>query len=108
MCELSVTGMRCESYQRHHLTRISKETGVNIIHATGFYWDSFLPERVRAMGVREMKDLMQEEICGGGREEKCGVIYIGCSWPLRESERRALEAAALTQKETGGLLSRIS
>ena len=37
---------------------------------------------------------------------RCGVIgEVGCSWPLTESERRSLEAAAIAQRETGELAS---
>ncbi len=59
---------------------------------------------MRRMDVREMAELMKGEIGGGGGGVRCGVIYIACSWPLKDSERRALEAAALAQKETGGYL----
>lgn len=51
-----------------------------------------------------MKDLMVGEIMTGIGDSgvRCGVIgEIGCSWPLTSTERRALEAAALAQKETG-------
>jgi len=51
-----------------------------------------------------MKDLMVSEIIRGIGDTgvRCGVIgEIGCSWPLTSTEKRALEAAALAQKQTG-------
>lgn len=104
MCELSAVGMRSKSYHPQALVRMSKETDVSIVRGTGFYWESFLSEGVRRMGVREMVDLMEGEIAGEGGEGgegRCGVVYIGCTWPLKDSEKRALEAAVLTQRETG-------
>ena len=51
-----------------------------------------------------MTDLMVSEIITGiGKSGVCcGIIgEIGCSWPLTSTERKALEAAALAQKQTG-------
>lgn len=103
ICELSVVGMRCDPHRPELLAKISREIDVNIIHATGFYLEGFLPEWAKLLSVREMADHMMTEIrCGVGESGvRCGVMYIGCSWPLRETERKALQAAAITQKETG-------
>lgn len=32
---------------------------------------------------------------------KCGVVYIGCSWPLHATEEKALRAAAAIQLSQG-------
>ena len=42
-----------------------------------------------------MTEFMLQEVCVGveGSGVKCGVIYIGCSWPLHSTEERALRAA---------------
>ena len=103
ICELSVVGMRCDPHRPELLAEMSRDTGVNIVHATGFYLDGFLPEWARLLSIREMADHMIGEISHGVgvRGVKCGVMYIGCSWPMTETERRALQAAAITQKETG-------
>ena len=102
-CELSVVGMRCNPHNPELLAQIAKETRVNVIHGTGIYCDSFLPDAIRKMSVQEMAGFMEGEISGGveGSAVKCGVVYIGCSWPLKEVEERALKAAAITQKKTG-------
>ena len=55
-----------------------------------------------------MADFIVREIVEGVEGSggvRCGVIgEVGCSWPLMESERRSLEAAAIAQRETGELL----
>ena len=51
-----------------------------------------------------MADAMVGEVVGGvdGSDVRCGIIgEIGCSWPLVDTERRSLQAAAIAQKETG-------
>lgn len=37
----------------------------------------------------------------GSEGVRCGVMYIGCSYPLTDTEKKALEAAAIVHKETG-------
>lgn len=51
-----------------------------------------------------MADNMVKEIEVGIGDSgvRCGVIgEIGCSYPLKDSEKRALQAAALAQTKTG-------
>ena len=52
----------------------------------------------------QMADFMVGEVVKGvgGSDVRCGIIgEIGCSWPLGDTERKSLQAAALAQKETG-------
>ena len=52
----------------------------------------------------QMTDHIIHEICEGIGDSgvRCGVIgEVGCSWPLTDSERRSLQAAALAQRQTG-------
>ena len=106
VCELSVVGMRHDPHDPRLLVQVSQESQVNIVHATGFYLDKFLPEWATLMSVQEMADFMIRELATGVGESgvRCGVVYIGCSWPLADTERRALVAAARTQKQTGWML----
>ena len=103
VCEMSVVGMRLEPHTPSLLARISRETQVNIVHATGFYCEQFLPEWARLLSAQEMEDFMVGEITGSVGESgvRCGVVYAGCSWPLADTERRTLAAAARTQSRTG-------
>ena len=89
------------------LPQVSRESGVNIITGTGFYVNSFLPEYAKNLTSNEMADAMTKEILHGIGDSgvRCGVIgEIGCSYPLEDSEKRALQAAALVQTKTGSLL----
>lgn len=103
ICEMSVVGMRRKEHSLDDLVRISKATGVHIVSTTGFYCESFLTAEQKTLSARSMADFMEEEILRGTgtHKTKCGVMYIACSDPLKESERRALEAAAITHRETG-------
>ena len=56
-----------------------------------------------------MADVIVREVVRGvdGSDVRCGVIgEIGCSWPLVDTERKALQAAAIAQKETGEMAGR--
>ena len=101
ICEMSVIGMRRADHNVADLRSISMATGVNIVAATGFYCDRFLPDWVRGMSVRDMAECMSEEIGRGSDGIRCGVMYIGCSYPITELEKKSLEAAAITHRETG-------
>ena len=103
VCEMSVVGMRLDPHTPSLLAQISRESQVNIVHATGFYWEKILPEWARLMSVQEMADFMIREITTGVGESgvRCGVVYVSCSLPLADTERRTLVAAARTQKQTG-------
>lgn len=103
ICEMSVVGIRRPKHSPADLSNISQATGVHIISATGFYCQHFLPDWARILSVQGMADFMMEELLKGvgGSGVRCGVMYIGCSYPLKETERRALEAAAITHKHTG-------
>ena len=62
ICELSCTGVRCSPQQASSLAQLSRLTGVNIVHATGFYCHRFLDDAVHRMSVEEMTDAMLEEV----------------------------------------------
>lgn len=103
ICELSVPGIRCNPHQPEKLARLSRKTGIHIVHATGFYCASFLPASLHATSVEEMREAMLREVQVGvgGSGVRCGVIYLGCSWPLHSTEVNALKAAAAVQRLTG-------
>lgn len=103
ICEQSVVGVRRDGHSLQDLKGISLATGVHVVASTGFYCDNFLPEWAKELSMRDMLEFMMGEIARGAGSSgvKCGVMYIGCSHPLRETERRALEAAAIAHKETG-------
>ena len=89
------------------LVRISRATGLNVVMGAGNY--------VHTTHAPEMADLTVEQLAGqiihdvdqgvGDTGIRSGIIgEIGCSWPWHESERKALEAAVIAQRETGAPL----
>lgn len=86
------------------LKRLSQETGVHIVSGAGFYVDATHSAETRVMSVEQLTDVLINEILHGadGTNIKCGVIgEIGCSWPLTESEKKVLQAAAHAQVQLG-------
>ena len=55
------------------------------------------------MSTEEMTDVMLKEIRVGVEESsvRCGIVYLGCSWPLHSTEEKALRAASTVQAAEG-------
>jgi phosphotriesterase-related protein len=90
------------------LAAASAAAGVPVVAATGTYTEAFLSDELRAAGTEDLAGLFVREIRDGIGETqvRAGIIgEIGCSWPLAPVERRALEAAAHAQQETGAAIS---
>ncbi len=86
------------------LRRISSETGLNLIAATGWYVKSSHPPTVRRKSLTELADIMVKELTEGILDTgiKAGVIgEIGCSIPYHPDESKVLRAASRAQAETG-------
>ena len=85
------------------LSRISRSTGLNIIMGAGYFLSSSL-EKIKQLSIEEIeKEFIKEAFEGvDGSEIKIGVIgELGCSWPLKDEEKKILIAAARAQKVTG-------
>jgi len=90
------------------LVRIAQATGLNIIMGSGYYegtaqdagkMDKKTEEDIAAEIVADLRDGAH------GTDIRAGLIgEIGCSWPLKELERKSLRAAGMAQKETGAPL----
>ena len=88
------------------LRRISQQTGVAVVCATGFYWDPF-PDVVINGSVEELRDLMIAEVTGGiGLTGiRCGVIKVGTARGTPgEIEARLFTAAASAASATGAAI----
>jgi len=86
------------------LARVSQATGVKIIMGTGYYTADTHPPELAQRGEIELAEEMLAEINEGvdGTGIRAGVIgELGCSWPLKESEAKALRAGALAQRLSG-------
>lgn len=88
-----------------YVQRVAKETGMNIVQATGFYQDKFLPEFVTHYSVEQLSDFMIKEINEGIAETdiKAQIIgEIGTSKDvMTDRERKVFEASVIAQKATG-------
>ena len=90
------------------LRRLSQESGVHVVQGAGYYVDEYQPEDVRARSVDELAREMIEQVEEGcwGTSVRAGIIgEIGCMWPLRDFERKSLQAAALAQQHTGASIN---
>ena len=87
-----------------YVTNVEKETGIQIVHSTGFYKEPFLPERVYGQTVQEMADWMIGEIRngidGGVRPGMIGEIGTSKN-TMTETEKKVFDASVIAAKETG-------
>lgn len=83
--------------------------GVEVVAGAGYYVDGYYSDAaLDRLSIDDMVDRIVRDVLEGIGDTgiKCGIIgEVGCSWPLRESERRSLIAAAHAQKETGVSIS---
>ena len=87
-----------------YVANVEKETGIRIVHSTGFYKEPFLPERVYGQTVQEMADWMIGEIRNGiDGGAKPGMIgEIGTSKnTMTETEKKVFDASVIAARETG-------
>lgn len=88
-----------------YVKRVAEETGMNIVQATGFYQDKFLPEFVTYYSIKQLTDFMVKEIREGIAETdiKAHIIgEIGTSKNIMmPREEKIFEASVLAHKETG-------
>ncbi len=88
-----------------YVKRVADETGMNIVQATGFYQDKFLPEFVTDYSIKQLTDFMVKEIREGIAETdiKAQIIgEIGTSKNIMmPREEKVFEASVLAHKETG-------
>lgn len=105
LVELSTGGL---SPQPDRLAALSAASGVPIIMGAGFYTDTYLDRETAAAPVEVIADIILGQIMSGtwGSAVRAGIIgEVGCSWPLQDSERRGLVAAAKVQQRTGVAIS---
>ena len=87
-----------------YVTNVEKETGIQIVHSTGFYKEPFLPDRVYTQSVQELADWMVGEIRngidGGVRPGMIGEIGTSKN-TMTEMEKKVFDASVIAAKETG-------
>ena len=86
-----------------YVQKVAELTNINIIQATGFYQDKFLPDFVTHATVKDLADLMRKEILEGiaGTNIRAKIIgEIGTSKGLMtDRERKVFLASSIIQKE---------
>ena len=90
------------------LRYLSESSGVPIVQGGGTYVDEYIPEDMKRTPVDALAREFVAQITEGcwGTDVKAGIIgEMGCMWPLRPFERKALQAAALAQQETGASIN---
>ena len=90
------------------LARISRATGLNIIMGSGYYIaGSYSKEMMDAKTDEDIAEEIVRDITVGVDDTgiRSGIIgELGCSWPLKDDERKVLRAAAYAQKRTGAAI----
>ena len=89
------------------LARIARATGLTIIMGTGYYVGSVHPADMGDRPDSDVAGQMVRELTEGVGDTgvRAGIIgEIGCSWPLMDTERKVLRAAATAQRETGAAI----
>lgn len=103
--DLTVNGIRPDP---EGLRAVSRATGVAIVLGCGYYVDDYMTDVERNLGTDRMARFMVDAVTSGFGETgvQAGIIgEIGCSWPLRPFEIRALQAAAQAQRATGAAVN---
>ena len=86
------------------LVRISRGSGVRIVAGTGFYVAETHPPDMSRRSVEDVAAEMIRELTVGIDHTgvRAGFVgEMGCFWPLRDDERKALRGAALAALQTG-------
>ena len=89
------------------VTYVARRVGMPTMMVTGFYWDPYIPDWVRAASVEEITDWLLEELYVGvgNTRVRAGWIKLSQSWGgITADEMKILEAACEASKETGAAI----
>lgn len=88
-----------------YVQKIAELSGINVVQATGFYQDKFLPEFVTDATVDELTEFMVKEIDHGIADTSIKAQIIGeigtSKDTMTERERKVFTASVIAQKQTG-------
>lgn len=99
--ELTLEGM---GRRLTELPEISRRAGVHVIVGAGFYVEDTMTDAVRAASVEELTEILVGELTDGiaGTGIRPALLgEIGTSWPVTETEWRAVRAAGRAGAQTG-------
>lgn len=88
-----------------YVQKVANASGMNIIQATGFYQEKFLPEFVHDASVKDLASLMFREITEGIADTQIKAKIIGeiatSKNVMTPNEKKVFDASIITHKETG-------
>lgn len=88
-----------------YVQEVAKLTGINIVQATGFYQDKFLPDFVTEASVNELSAFMIKEIEEGIADTNIKAQIIGeigtSKNQMTEREEKIFKASIIAQQQTG-------
>ena len=88
-----------------YVQKVANASGMNIIQATGFYQEKFLPVFVHDASVKDLADLMFKEITEGIADTQIKAKIIGeiatSKNVMTPNEKKVFDASIITHKETG-------
>lgn len=88
-----------------YVQRVAKETGINIVQATGFYQEKFLPELVTTATIDQLAAFMINEIQVGIEETEIKAQIIGeigtSQNQMTKREEKVFKASVIAQQATG-------
>ncbi len=89
------------------LVRLSKTTGINIIMGSGYYIAASYNLKTNEETEQQIAAQIISDITKGTEGDiRSGIIgEVGCSYPLKNRERKVLRAAAYAQQETGAAIN---
>jgi phosphotriesterase-related protein len=83
------------------LKRISTATGVNVVMSAGYYKDLWIHDSLKSKSIRQLTEIIINDIIDGINGIHAGFIKIAMSNPITPFEEKVLIAAARAQKATG-------
>lgn len=93
----------------NYCRRMEESTGIQILLATGFYKEPFLPDFVYTMSVRELAKLAVKEISEGIANTGIKASVIGefgtSKDTFTEMERKVFDSMALAAVQTGAVVT---
>lgn len=92
-----------------YVKKVAAESGINIVFATGFYKDPFLPDFVDSSTTEELAQMMINEIEIGIEDSGVKASFIGEIGSSLDSftknEQKVFDASVIAAKKTGVLIS---
>jgi phosphotriesterase-related protein len=88
-----------------YVQKVADLSGINVVQATGFYQDKFLPEFVTNATIDELAEFMVNEIENGIAETSIKAQIIGeigtSKNIMTERESKVFTASVIAQRQTG-------